>query len=141
MPVAEETASDLVFRDPRASARGSLGIIMKKIVLITLLLAITSLSVPGDVFAMMHHGKGRHMGRYGGYCKGPRWGWYGAGRQVKTEEEVRELVTEFLDETDLVTGEIQERETYYEIEVKDEGGEVIDLLIVDKRTCRIRSAY
>jgi len=130
----------IIFGGPRVDTRGPLEIIMKKLVLITAILLLTSLSVPGDVLAMMH-GQGRHMGRYGGYCKGPRWGWYGAGRQVKTEEEVRELVTEFLDETDLVTGEIQERETYYEIEVKDEGGEVIDLLIVDKRTCRIRSAY
>ncbi len=113
---------------------------MKKLVLITAFLALTSLFVPGDVLAMMH-GQGRHMRPYGGYCKGPRWGWYGAGRQVNTEGEVRQLVTEFLGETDLVTGEIQERETYFEIEIKDESGEIIDLLIVDKRTCRIRSAF
>jgi hypothetical protein len=113
---------------------------MKKLVLITLLLALASLSIPGDVFAMMH-GQGRHMGPYGGYCKGPRWGWYGAGRQVKTVEEVRELVSEFLVETDLSAGEIRDLDTYFEVDVKDEEGEVIDLLIVDKRTCRIRSAY
>jgi len=113
---------------------------MKKLVLITAFLLIASLSAPGDVLAMMH-GKGRHMRPYGGYCKGPRWGWYGAGRQVKTMKEVRELVTEFLDETDLAAGEIRDQETYFEVEIKDEEGEVIDLLIVDKRTCRIRSAY
>ena len=113
---------------------------MKKLVLITAFLLLTSLSVPGDVLAMMH-GQGRHTRPYGGYCKGPRWGWYGAGRQVKTVEEVKELVTDFLGDTDLSTGEIQERETYFEVEIKDEGGEIIDLLIVDKRTCRIRSAY
>ena len=113
---------------------------MKKLVLITAFLALTSLAMPDDVFAMMH-GQGRHMRPYGGYCKGPRWGWYGAGRQVKTVEEVKELVTDFLDDTALSTGEIQGRKTYYEVEIKDEGGEVIDLLIVDKRTGRIRSAY
>lgn len=114
---------------------------MKKLVLIAAFLFLTSLSVPGDVLAMMH-GQGRHMKLYGGYCQGPRWGgWYGAGRQVTTVEEVRELVTGFIGDTDLSTGEIQARSTYYEVEIKDKGGEVIDLLIVDKRTCRIRSAY
>ena len=113
---------------------------MKKILLITAFLALASFAVPDDVLAMMH-GQGRHMGPYGGYCKGPRWGWYGAGRQVKTVEEVQALVTEFLGDTALSTGEIRNRETYFEVEVKDEDGEVIDLLIIDKRTCRIRSAY
>jgi len=113
---------------------------MKKIILITAFLALASFAVPDDVLAMMH-GQGRHMGPYGGYCKGPRWGWYGAGRQVKTVEEVKELVTEFLGDTALSTGEIRNRETYFEVEVKDEDGKVIDLLIIDKRTCRIRSAY
>jgi hypothetical protein len=113
---------------------------MKKLVLITAFLALTSLSVPDDVLAMMH-GQGRHMRSYGGYCKGPKWGWYGAKRSISTVHEARELVTEFLGDTDLSTGEIQDRPTYYEVEIKDEAGEVIDLLIVDKRTCRIRSAY
>jgi hypothetical protein len=107
-------------------------------ILIFVVLALSLSSV--DSFAMMH-GQGRHMGPYGGYCKGPRWGWYGAGRRVKTEQEVRELVTEFLVETELAPGEIRDEKTYFEVEVKDKNGEVIDLLIVDKRTCRIRSAY
>lgn len=113
---------------------------MKKLVLITFLLALTSLAMPDDGFAMMH-GKGHHMGPYGGYCKGPRWGWYGAGHQVKTEQEVRQLVDEFLSKTEFSAGAIREEETYFEVEIKDGEGEVVDLLIVDKRTCRIRSAY
>jgi hypothetical protein len=114
--------------------------IMKKLVLITAFLALVSLAVPDDVLAMMH-GQGRHMRPYGGYCKGPKWGWYGAGRQVKTEQEVRELVAEFLVETELAPGEIKDEKTYFEVEVRNEDDEVVDLLIVDKRTCRIRSAY
>ena len=113
---------------------------MKKLVLITAFLALASLSLPSDVFAMMH-GQGRHMGPYGGYCKGPRWGWYGAGRRVKTEQEVRELVAEFLVETEFTPGVIRDEVTYFEVEVKDKDDEVVDLLIVDKKTCRIRSAY
>jgi hypothetical protein len=140
MPIAAEVVTEVKFRGPRVKARGPLEMTMKKLVVMTAFLVLTSLSVPGDVLAMMH-GQGRHMGRYGGYCKGPRWGWYGAGRHVKTEEEVRELVTDFISETDLSAGEIQDEETYFEVEIVDKEGEVIDLLIVDKRTCRIRSAY
>ena len=135
-----QAVTDPHFRSPRDPSRGLQEMTMKKFALITTFLVLTSLSVPGDVLAMMH-GKGRHMRAYGGYCKGPRWGWYGAGRQVKTVEEARVLVTDFLGDTDLSPGEIQDRPTYYEVEIKDEAGEVIDLLIVDKRTCRIRSAY
>ena len=113
---------------------------MKKLILIASIIFIASLSLPDDVFAMMH-GQGRHMGPYGGYCKGPRWGWYGAGRRIKTEGEVRELLAEFLTGTDLVVGEIRDQETYFEVQIRDNAGELVDLLIVDKRTCRIRSAY
>lgn len=113
---------------------------MKKLIFcFTTILLVLSLS-PAEGFAMMH-GTGHHMGRYGGYCKGPRWGWYGARRQVNTEKEVRELVSEFLTDTDLTIGDIEDKEIYFEAEIKDEDGQVVDLLIVDKRTCRIRSAY
>lgn len=122
------------------STHGPLEMTMRKIVLITLLLALTSLSVPGESFAMMK-GQGRHMGSYGGYCKGPKWGWYGARHHVRTEEEVRDLVSDFLAETELTVGEVREQETYFEVDITDKEGEVVDLLIVDKRSCRIRSAY
>ena len=89
----------------------------------------------------MMHGEG-HRGPYGGYCRGPKWGWYGAHRHVKTVEEVRELLAVFLRESSLVTGEIREEESYFEAEIVNrEKGEIVDVLIVDKRTCRIRSKY
>lgn len=113
---------------------------MKKVFLISLLLAMMSWAVPHDALAMMH-GPGRQMGPYGGYCKGPRWGWYGARRQVRTEAEVKDLVSEFLSGTGYKAGEIRDRDTYFEVDIMDEEGERADLLIVDKRSCRIRSAY
>ena len=106
--------------------------------LIAIFLILTMYPVEG--YAMMH-GKGHHMRPYGGYCKGPKWGWYGAGRHVKSEEEVRELVSEFLTGTELTAGEIRDEQTYFEVDIKSEDGQVVDLLIVDKRSCRIRSAY
>ena len=93
-----------------------------------------------QAFAMMH-GKGHH-GPYGGYCRGPKWGWYGARRDIKTVKEVRELLTVFLHETSLIIGDIREEEAYFEADIlNEESGEVVDILIVDKRTCRIRSKY
>ena len=108
----------------------------RAIITVTLILFLS----PMESFAMMH-GPGPHMGPYGGYCRGPKWGWYGARRQVKTEKEVRELVTDFLSDTGLIPGEISDRGTYFEVEIRDGAGEVVDLLIVDKATCRMRSAY
>lgn len=113
---------------------------MKKIFFFLMPIALIISLSPTDSLAMMH-GKGRHMGPYGGYCKGPRWGWYGAHRTVTTVEETRSLLEEFLQETDLLVGEITERDTYFEAEVLNEDKEKVDLLIVDKRTCRIRSIY
>ena len=113
---------------------------MKKVLLTLIPVILVLFLAPVDGFAKMH-GQGRHMGPYGGYCKGPRWGWYGAGRHVSTEEEVRELVADFLSDTELTSGEIRDVETYYEVDIKDGTGEIVDLLIVDKRSCRIRSAY
>ena len=106
--------------------------------LIIILLILTMYPVEG--YAMMH-GEGRHMRPYGGYCRGPKWGWYGAGRHVRTEKEVKDLVSDFLDETDLTVGEIRDEETYFEVDIMNKEGEVVDLIIVDKRSCRMRSAY
>ena len=93
-----------------------------------------------QAFAMMH-GKG-HRGSYGGYCRGPKWGWYGARRDIKTVSEVRELLAVFLRGTSMSIGEIREEESYFEADiVNGDGTEVLDVLIVDKRTCRIRSKY
>jgi hypothetical protein len=113
---------------------------MKKFFMFLIPMTLILFLSPLDSIAMMH-GQGHHMGRYGGYCKGPKWGWYGAGRSVRTEKEVRELVAEFLKETELTAGQVRDEKTYFEVEIKDGDGEVVDLLIVDKRTCRMRSAY
>ena len=113
---------------------------MKKLYLFLIPIALMVFLTPGESLAMMH-GQGHQMGRYGGYCKGPRWGWYGAGRHVRTEKEARELLADFLKETELTVADVRDEKTYFEVEIRDKEDEVVDLLIVDKRTCRIRSAY
>jgi len=109
--------------------------LIRTIITVTLLLFLS----PVGSFAMMH-GPGPHMGPYGGYCRGPKWGWYGARRQVRTKKEVKELVTDFLSGTGMVPGQIHDRGSYFEVQII-KNGEAVDLLIVDKATCRMRSAY
>jgi hypothetical protein len=113
---------------------------VKKIVFLTAVVISLSLVGPDQASAMMHR-EGHHS-PYGGYCRGPKWGWYGARRDVKTVKEVRELLTVFLRGTSLTVGEIRDMKVYFEAEiVNGDNGEVVDVLIVDKRTCRIRSKY
>jgi hypothetical protein len=38
-------------------------------------------------------------------------------------------------------GELRERENYFQAEIRDGRGNVIDRVIIDKRTGRIRSIY
>jgi hypothetical protein len=120
---------------------------MKKRTFIFLAVILLGLVGPGarDAFAMRHGGRNmgdEHMNRYGGYCMNKRWGgMYGARRTVTTEEEVKALLKEFLKETDLSVGEVRDRDTYFEADIFSADKEKIDILIVDKRTCRIRSAY
>lgn len=78
---------------------------------------------------------------YGGYCQGPRWGWYGARNPVKTVEEAKKLLVRFFAGDDLSIGPITEREWYFEADVNDGNSKLIDRVIVDKRTGRIRSIY
>jgi hypothetical protein len=53
-----------------------------------------------DVFttpAWAGHGYmgGRHP--YGGYCRGPRWGWYGARQPVKTVDDARKHLEKYFE--------------------------------------------
>jgi len=119
---------------------GTTGIMTMKKIFITICFLILSLGFIDQAPAIMH---GDEILRpYGGYCRGPKWGWYGARKHVRTTKEVRSLVTEFLKNTTMTVGEILERKTYFEVQILNEdGSEAVDILIIDKRSCRIRSKY
>lgn len=79
---------------------------------------------------------------YGEYCCGYRGGWYGAKRTVRTAEEARDILIRFFTPySNLKIGAINERPSFFEAEIIDRSGEVVDHLIIDKRTGRIRSIY
>jgi hypothetical protein len=78
---------------------------------------------------------------YGGYCRGPRWGWYGANRPVGTVEEARQNLEKYFEGRDVTIGTIIERRGFFEAEIKDKKGGATDRVIIHKRTGRIRSVY
>jgi len=119
---------------------GATGIVaMRKSLLIICFLVFSLVDVDKGYAVMNGDGSVRP---YGGYCRGPKWGWYGAGKHVRTIQEVRLLVAEFLKDTEMTVGEILERETYFEVRILNaDGSEGVDILIIDKRNCRIRSKY
>lgn len=78
---------------------------------------------------------------YGGYCNGPRWGWYGARCEVKTVDDARKALEEYFAGTEMKIGAISHRGRFFEAEVLDRNNVVTDRVIVDRRTGRIRSIY
>ncbi|MEW6740211.1 MAG: hypothetical protein ACOYU2_09645 [Nitrospirota bacterium] len=78
---------------------------------------------------------------YGWYCPGPGWGGYGAKKAVKSTKDARKILNEYFKNQDVVIGSIEEREWFFEADIKDKNNNLIDVVIVDKRTGRIRSIY
>lgn len=68
-------------------------------------------------------------------------GNYGQKRPVKTKGEARKILRDFFRGRDVNIGEIRERELFFEAEIRDENGRVIDRVIIDKRTGRARSTF
>jgi hypothetical protein len=116
---------------------------MKNLRKLTFALALAgSLCLPLIAQAQQGCGRGRCERRpYGDYCRGGRWGRYGARDPVKTAEEARKRLEAYYADEDVEIGRITERELHFEAEVKDKGGDVVDRVIVDKRSGRIRSIY
>jgi hypothetical protein len=76
-------------------------------------------------------------GPYGG----SQGGTYGEKQQVTTKEEAKKLLMDYFSKKDVTIGEIREKQYYFEADILDGKGKVIDKVIVDKRTGRIRSIY
>ena len=78
---------------------------------------------------------------FGGYCEGSGWGWYGAGKAVKTPAEAGSAIRKFFLPRKVNAADIREKGTFFQAEVKDSGNKTIDTVIVNKRTGRISSIY
>lgn len=94
----------------------------------------------------MGMGPGMHGGGgpYGNYCPGHRWGGpYGTRTPVRTADEARQVIETFFSGRGqaVTVGKMEERRWYFQAEVLDPKGKQIDLVVVDKRTGRLRSIY
>ncbi|HTF99217.1 MAG TPA: PepSY domain-containing protein [Nitrospirota bacterium] len=76
---------------------------------------------------------------YGGYCKGPRWGWYGAKNPVATVDEARQRLEKFFQGQAVTVGPVTEHPLYFKADITDGKKALVDRVIIDKRTGRIRS--
>ncbi|MBI5073714.1 MAG: hypothetical protein HZB62_00855 [Nitrospirae bacterium] len=66
---------------------------------------------------------------------------FGEKKVVTTAEGALKTLKKHFGKKDVVIGDIAEKELYFEAEIKDRKNMVIDKVIVDKRTGRVRSIY
>jgi len=66
---------------------------------------------------------------------------YGAKKPVSTLKEARAALEDFYRGKDVTVGEIEGKDLFFEAEILDKKGKVVDKVIIDKRTGRIRSIY
>lgn len=80
---------------------------------------------------------------YGHFCPGMGMGPYGVHRPVSTADEAKQVVERYFSSCGqaLHCGKIEEKKLYFEAEILDRNGTMVDEAIIDKRTGRIRSIY
>jgi hypothetical protein len=79
---------------------------------------------------------------YGDYKSGDKWGWYGARKVVKNPAEAHQLLEKFfVHHRNLKVGKMMESIHVYQAYIINNKGALVDIIIIDKRTGRIRSAY
>jgi hypothetical protein len=110
---------------------------IKNLTLLFVVIALAGFASPG--FA--GPGSMGGHGPYGGYCEGPRWGWYGARTPVTSADEARKRLEKFFEGKDVTIGTITEQGMFFKAEVKDPQGKLIDQVIIHKRSGRIRSTF
>ncbi|MEW6117666.1 MAG: PepSY domain-containing protein [Nitrospirota bacterium] len=111
---------------------------MKRAVLLILILSLVAITLPDSSAYAMNGWMGVP---HGDYCDGPGWGWYGARRAVTTPQQAKKILKEYFKGEDVAVGVIRERGHFFEADIKDKKGTVVDRVIIDKRTGRIRSIY
>jgi len=100
---------------------------------------IIILATPCLSLSQQHHRRGRAP--YGDYYSGPRWGWYGAKKEVRTPNEARKVLRGYFRNENVGIGNIKERKRFFEVDIQDKNNTPVDRVIIDKRTGRIRSIY
>ena len=103
--------------------------------------ALFSLFLMMFYFSSLSFADAENASPYGDYKKGAAQTGYGEKKPVNTIEEAREALTEYFAKQDVKIGEIREQILFFEAEIRDKNNNLVDKVIVDKRTGRIRSTY
>lgn len=79
---------------------------------------------------------------YGNYLPSSKSGWYGARRVVSTPDDARIIVEHFfMHQPHFRVGKIIAKQRFYVAEIVNIKGKVVDLILIDRLTGRIRSMY
>lgn len=93
-------------------------------------------SVPFDILTPSEAFAGDERNPYGR----PKKGHYGEKSTVMDEAEAHRMLREYF-QGDVKIDKVRERKFYFEAEIRDRQGNLIDKVIIDRRTGRIRSIY
>jgi len=74
-------------------------------------------------------------------CGKRKGDWYGARRKVTSPEDAKTQFTAYFDGQSVTISDISEKPWRFEAEVKNKNGDIVDRVIIDKRSGRIRSIY
>lgn len=79
--------------------------------------------------------------RLGGKCGKGQGDCYGARRRVTSPVEARERLEQFFAGQELTVSEVTDKPWRYEAIIKNQHGAVVDRVMIDKRSGRIRSLF
>lgn len=80
---------------------------------------------------------------YGQYWQSEKWGWYGARRIVRTPADAQQILEQFFVHHQRIVRaiKISEKDHFFVAQIINSKGLTVDLILIDKRTGRIRSMY
>jgi len=76
-----------------------------------------------------------------GWCGKRKGDWYGARRPVTSLGDARTQLMKYFSGQQLIVAEVAEKPWRFEADVLDNCGKVVDRVMIDKRSGRVRSIY
>ncbi len=116
---------------------------MRTAVLLLIVLSFAAVLVPAEIQAQPGGGGGYRGMPYGQFCPGMQYGPYGVRRPVRTADEAKAVIETYFSSMgqEIQVGKIEEHRMYFQVEILDRSGALMDTAIVHKRSGRIRSIY